>query len=256
MALYKCALVTGASAGFGAAISRKLADSGYTVIACARRENKLLELASHNKNIIPLVLDVTDSGKMSEKLGSLNEIKKVDVLINNAGLALGQDIATECKLNEWDTMVDTNVRGLLHITHYFLPQFVSHNHGYIINIGSTAGSWPYRGGNVYGGSKAFVDQFSKNLRVDLAGTAVKVTLIKPGLCGGTEFSEVRFHNDFRKVEAVYDKTESISAEDIADTISYLLNTPAHLNINEMEMMPVCQTYGGLSVTRSLDLKEH
>ena len=141
------------------------------------------------------------------------------------------------------------------MTNAILPNMIKRNCGYIINLGSTAGNWPYSGGNVYGATKAFVEQFSRNLRCDTAGSAVKVTVIKPGLCQDTEFSYVRLNNDKEKVLSIYDKTESILPEDIANTVLWLLNTPAHLNINTMEMMPVCQTFGGLSVTRNLDLEK-
>ncbi|MDY6420415.1 MAG: SDR family NAD(P)-dependent oxidoreductase, partial [Succinivibrio dextrinosolvens] len=184
-----------------------------------------------------------------------SEFQKIDVLVNNAGLALSQDKAFEGRVDEWKTMVNTNINGLLYMTHALLPQMVKRNHGYIINIGSTAGCWPYTGGNVYGGTKAFVEQFSRNLRTDLKETAVKVTVLKPGLCGNTEFSNVRFHGDSAKAESVYTDTRSIGPEDIANTVLWLLSTPAHMNVNDMEIMPVCQTYGGLAVTRKLNLDE-
>ncbi len=253
---YKTVLVTGASAGFGYAIAKLLAANDYKVVACARRLDKLKALAEGSQNIYPLELDVSDLKSVESLVNKLPEpFKKIDVLINNAGLALSQDKAFECKVDEWKTMVDTNINGLLYVTHTLLPSMVKHNHGYIINLGSTAGSWPYTGGNVYGGTKAFVEQFSRNLRTDLKGTAVKVTVLKPGLCGNTEFSNVRFHGNQSKVDAVYDKTESIMPEDIANTVQWLLSTPPHMNVNEMEIMPVCQTYGGLAVSRDVSLSE-
>ena len=257
MALYKTVLVTGASAGFGFAICEKLASQGYKVIATARRQDKLDALANkYEGQIFPLKLDVTDTEAVDSILDKLpDEFKNIDVLVNNAGLALGQDKAFTCSLKDWHTMVNTNIKGLLNITHKLLPLMVKKNKGYIINLGSTAGAWPYTGGNVYGGTKAFVEQFSRNLRTDLQGTAVKVTVIKPGLCSDTEFSNVRYYGDDKKAAAVYTGTEAIKPEDIADVVLYLLNLPRHVNINELEMMPVCQTYGGLSVTRSLDLNK-
>lgn len=256
MSLYKTVLVTGASAGFGYAITELLAKKGYKVIACARRMEKLRILAGSSPNIYPLELDVTDEVSVSSLLSKLpSEYQKIDVLVNNAGLALSQDKAYECKVDEWKTMVNTNINGLLYMTHVVLPEMVKRNHGYIINLGSTAGCWPYTGGNVYGGTKAFVEQFSRNLRTDLKDTAVKVTVIKPGLCGNTEFSNVRFHGDNDKANSVYTDTRSIGPDDIANTILWLLETPAHMNVNDMEIMPVCQTYGGLAVTRKLDLNE-
>lgn len=256
MSLYKTVLVTGASAGFGYAIAELLATNGYKVVACARRAEKLKALAAKSSNIYPFELDVTDEKSVESILSKLpSEFQKIDVLVNNAGLALSQDKAFECKVDEWKTMVNTNINGLLYMTHALLPQMVKRNHGYIINIGSTAGCWPYTGGNVYGGTKAFVEQFSRNLRTDLKETAVKVTVLKPGLCGNTEFSNVRFHGDNAKAESVYTDTKSIGPEDIANTVLWLLSTPAHMNVNDMEIMPVCQTYGGLAVTRKLNLSE-
>lgn len=255
MSLYKTVLVTGASAGFGLAVCERLAEEDYRVIAAARRRDRLEALAAkHKGKIFSLELDVTDTKAVNAVKDSLpEEFKNVDVLINNAGLALGQDRAFECDLEDWNTMVDTNIRGLLNVTHSLLPSMVKNNKGYIINLGSTAGAWPYTGGNVYGGTKAFVEQFSRNLRCDLAGTALKVTVIKPGLCSDTEFSNVRFKGDNEKAKAVYKDVEAIKPEDIADTVSYLLSTPARMNINELEIMPVCQTFGGLAVTRNLKL---
>ncbi len=255
MSNYKTALVTGASAGFGYAIAKKLAASGIKVVACARREDKLKELSAQNSNIYPCRLDVSDRKSVESLSERLPEgLRDIDVLINNAGLALSQDRAQECSLDEWQTMVDTNISGVLYMTRKFLPAMVRRNLGYIINIGSTAGSWPYAGGNVYGGTKAFVEQFSRNLRTDLKGTAVKVTIVKPGLCGDTEFSSVRFHGDQNKVDSIYSDTDSVTPEDIADTILWLVNTPAHMNVNDMEIMPVCQTYAGLSVEKKLSLE--
>ncbi len=257
MVLYKTALVTGASAGFGYSICELLASKGLHVIAVARRKDKLAELAKKNPLIMPLVYDVTSNENIITKIEKLAPpFNQVDVLINNAGLALGQDKSQHALIEDWDTMVETNIKGLLHVTHALLPNMVKRNKGYVINIGSTAGTWPYEGGNVYGATKAFVEQFSRNLRTDLKGTAVKISVIKPGLCQDTEFSYTRFKGDAKKVFDVYKDTEAISPHDIADMVLYLISTPPHLNINSVEMMPVCQTYGGLSVTRNLDLKEH
>lgn len=256
MRSYKTVLITGASAGFGKAISKLLAQQGYKVIAAARRIDKLQTLAAEcGANVYPLELDVCSESSVASLFDRLPEnLRCIDVLVNNAGLALGQDKAQDCDFSDWQTMVDTNITGLLRLTHKILPQMVKRNLGYIINLGSTAGSWPYTGGNVYGGTKAFVAQFSRNLRTDLADTAVKVTVIRPGLCSNTEFSNVRFKGDESKAEAVYKDTEAILPEDIADTVLWLLNGPAHLNINDIEMMPVCQSFGGLSVKRNLNLK--
>lgn len=253
---YQTVLVTGASAGFGAAICKLLATHGYKVIAAARRLDKLKALACENSNIYPLKLDVSSEISVSEIFKRLpEELHAIDVLVNNAGLALGQDKVQNCDFKDWQTMVNTNITGLLNITHKLVPSMLKRNCGYIINLGSTAGSWPYTGGNVYGGTKAFVEQFTRNLRTDFAGSALKATVIKPGLCSHTEFSNVRFKGDDAKVEAVYKDTAAILPEDIANTVLWLLEGPAHLNINEIEMMPVCQCYGGLSVSRKLDLEK-
>ncbi|MGN0902275.1 MAG: SDR family NAD(P)-dependent oxidoreductase [Succinivibrio sp.] len=255
MSGYKTVLVTGASAGFGLATVKLLAAKGYLVIAAARRIEKLKTLADElGDSVYPLELDVTDKKAVTSIEDRLPEkFKNIDVLVNNAGLAKGQDKAFEADFDDFKTMIDTNISGLVNVTRTLLPKMVKNNRGYVINLGSTAGSWPYTGGNVYGGTKAFVEQFSRNLRCDLAGTAVKVTVIKPGLCSDTEFSNVRFNGDLAKVEAVYKDTKSILPEDIANTILWLVEGPSHLNINEIEMMPVCQCYGGLAVTRKLNL---
>ena len=258
MSVYTTVAVTGASAGFGYEICKVLAANNFQVIAIARREQKLQELAKlYPNNIYPLPLDVTDKAQVDSFKDKLPEhLKKIDVLVNNAGLALGVDRAQNCSLEEWNTMIDTNVKGLVAMTHALLPAMIERNCGYIINLGSTAGSWPYVGGNVYGATKAFVEQFSRNLRCDTQGSALKVTVIKPGLCSDTEFSYVRLHQDEQKVKAIYENTQSILPSDIANTVLYLVNMPAHVNVNEIEMMPVCQTYGGLSVTKNLKLDKN
>ena len=253
---YKTVLVTGASAGFGLATARLLANNGYKVIALARREDKLKELSSLSDNIYPVAMDVTDAKAVETLVSSLPDgFKDIDVIVNNAGLALGVEKAQECSLENWKTMVDTNVLGVLNVTHTILPSLVKKNKGFIINLGSTAGSWPYVGGNVYGATKAFVEQFSRNLRTDVQGSAIKVTVIKPGLCSDTEFSYVRLNGNEKKVNDLYSGTKSILPEDIANTILWLLNNPAHVNVNEIEMMPVCQAYGGLKVVKDLDFTE-
>ncbi|MBQ2381154.1 MAG: SDR family NAD(P)-dependent oxidoreductase [Succinivibrio sp.] len=167
---YKTVLVTGASAGFGLATAKLLAKNGYKVIALARREDKLKELSSEFTNIYPVAIDVTDAKAVEKLIPTLpDDFKDIDVIVNNAGLALGVEKAQECSLEKWKTMVDTNVLGILNVTHSILPTLVKKNKGFIINLGSTAGSWPYVGGNVYGATKAFVEQFSRNLRTDVQG---------------------------------------------------------------------------------------
>lgn len=246
-------LVTGASAGFGASISRTLVKAGYQVIGAARRQDKLQHLSQElGAAFLPLEMDVTDTNSVDQALASIPEQwAQIDLLVNNAGLALGMEVAQEANFADWERMIHTNVLGLTYVTRKILPQMVQNNKGYIINLGSTAGSWPYKGGNVYGATKAFVRQFSLNLRTDLVGTRIRVTNVAPGLCGDTEFSNVRFPGDEDRVQAVYENISYLKPEDIANTILWLYQTPAHVNVNHIEIMPVSQTFAGLSVTRDL-----
>ncbi|TWT12360.1 SDR family oxidoreductase [Streptococcus sp. sy004] len=244
----KTILVTGASAGFGRAICQELVQSGYRVIGAARRQEKLEDLKKElGESFYPLSLDLTNKAEVGKALAQLPENwSMIDVLINNAGLALGLDKAQEADFNDWETMIMTNVLGLSFITNQLLPKLVL-KRGQIINIGSIAGTYPYPGGNVYGATKAFVKQFSLNLRADLAGTGVRVTNLEPGLCGGTEFSFVRFKGDKERTEKLYEGTNSIQPEDIAKTIIWLIQQPQHININRLEMMPTSQSFGALPV---------
>lgn len=246
-------LVTGASAGFGASISRTLVKAGYQVIGAARRRDKLQHLSQElGAAFLPLEMDVTDTNSVDQALASIPEQwAQIDLLVNNAGLALGMEVAQEANFADWERMIHTNVLGLTYVTRKILPQMVQNNKGYIINLGSTAGSWPYKGGNVYGATKAFVRQFSLNLRTDLVGTRIRVTNVAPGLCGDTEFSNVRFRGDEDRAQAVYENISYLKPEDIANTILWLYQTPAHVNVNHIEIMPVSQTFAGLSVTRDL-----
>ena len=171
------------------------------------------------------------------------------MVVNNAGLALGLEPAQAANLDDWDVVVDTNVKGLLYCTRVALGGMVKRNRGHIVNLGSVAGEFPYPGGNVYGATKAFVYQFSLNLRADLLGTGIWVTDIEPGLCGGTEFSTVRFKGDQAKADAVYAGTHPLNSEDIADTVAWVVSRPAHVNINVISMMPVGQAFGPLAVKR-------
>jgi len=244
-------LITGASAGFGAAIARAFVKGGHRVVATARRLDRLNALADElGDALLPLELDVRDR----DAVAALPEVlpapfAEVDILVNNAGLALGLEPAHAASLDDWQTMIDTNCSGLVQVTRALLPGMVARNRGHIFNLGSTAGSWPYPGANVYGATKAFVRQFSLNLRADLAGTALRVTDIEPGLCGGTEFSNVRFHGDDAKASDVYKNVQPLTAEDIADTVFWIASRPAHVNINTIELMPVAQAFAGLSVHR-------
>ncbi|AKG08140.1 malonic semialdehyde reductase [Moraxella bovoculi] len=243
-------LITGVTAGFGRQIAIDCIKNGFTVIGTGRREHKLDELQSElGDNFIPLCFDVSDISATKAALESLPaEIRQnIDVLINNAGLALGLDSADKASMSDWQTMINTNTLGLVNITHEILPNMVAKNDGLIINISSIAGNYPYFGGNVYGATKAFVTQFSLNLRADLIGKNVRVTNIEPGLCGDTEFSNVRFHGDDERASKVYENVEFIRPQDISNMVSWLIDQPKHININRLEVMPTAQTFAGLTV---------
>jgi 3-hydroxy acid dehydrogenase/malonic semialdehyde reductase len=245
--------VTGASAGFGMAITRRLVAEGHRVIATARRADKLAALAEElGDAVLAVALDVTDTAAVAALPGSLPEgWREVDVLVNNAGLAQGLAPAFEADLADWDRMVATNVTGLMHMTRALLPGMVARDRGTIINLSSTAALYAYPGGHVYGASKAFVTQFSLNLRADLVGTGVRVTDLEPGLVGGTEFSTTRFHGDTARAASVYAGTTPLTAEDVAEAVAWVLHLPAHVNINRLEMMPTCQGFGPLAIKRAL-----
>ena len=244
-------LITGASAGFGEALSRLLVAKGHRVIGCARRLDRLNALAQDlGELFLPVVMDVSHPETIPTIIADLpGAFKQIDVLVNNAGLALGTEPAHESDLNDWTRMVDTNIKGLMSVTHAILPAMVARNSGYIINVGSIAGSWPYFGGNVYGATKAFVKQFSLNLRADLLGTQVRVTNLEPGNVAGTEFSNVRYHGDDDKAAQVYEGFKTMTGEDIADILLWLIESPAHINVNRLEVMPVAQTYNGLTIAK-------
>jgi len=244
--------VTGATAGFGAAITRRFVSEGHRVIAAGRRADRLDELAKElGSAVLPLTLDVTDRAATEALVARLPaDFAAVDVLVNNAGLALGLEPAQRADLDDWETMIDTNVKGLARMTRSLLPGMVERGRGHIVNLGSVAGQFPYPGGNVYGATKAFVDQFSLNLRADLLGTPVRVTNVEPGLCGGTEFSSIRFKGDDEKASKVYDGTQPLTSEDIAETVFWVTTLPPHVNINSVQMMPVCQAFGPLAIKRS------
>jgi 3-hydroxy acid dehydrogenase/malonic semialdehyde reductase len=243
----KTALVTGATAGFGEAIARRLVRDGFSVVITGRRAEKLQALAAELGSAArPHTLDVTDAASVAALPSAVGDI---DVLVNNAGLALGLGPAAEADLADWDRMVATNVIGLMHVTRALLPGMVARNAGHVVNLGSIAGSYPYPGGHVYGASKAFVKQFTLNLKADLIGTNVRATDIEPGLCGGTEFSQIRFGGDEAKAAAVYQGTTPLTAEDIAEAVSWVVHLPAHVNINRIEMMPTCQAPQAPAVKR-------
>ncbi|NIP49220.1 MAG: SDR family oxidoreductase [Gammaproteobacteria bacterium] len=248
----KTLLITGASAGFGEAFARLFACNGNRLILTARRLDRLEklqgELASKCKVHI-IQLDVRDRAAVDAAIDALpEEFRAIDVLVNNAGLALGLEPAHQVDINDWEVMVDTNIKGLMYCTRKILPGMVERNRGHVVNISSTAGSWPYPGGNAYGGTKAFVTQFSRNLRADLLGTKVRVTCIQPGMAE-TEFSDVRFKGDTEQAGKVYDGANPMTAEDIAEAVAWVVDRPAHLNINSIEMMSVNQSWGPLAVHR-------
>lgn len=244
-------LITGASAGFGKALAERLVANGHRVVGCARRINKLNALADTlGDAFLPVVMDVSDTDSIPQIIADLpDDFKQIDVLVNNAGLALGTEPAHRASLDDWMRMTDTNVKGLMALTHAVLPAMVERDSGYVINVGSIAGSWPYFGGNVYGATKAFVKQFSLNLRADLICTQVRVTNIEPGVVAGTEFSNVRYHGDDDKAAKVYDGFKTMTGEDIGDILLWLIESPAHINVNRLEVMPVAQTYNGLTVAK-------
>lgn len=247
-------LVTGVTAGFGKAIAELLISKGHTVIGTGRRQEKLDELQTQlGDNFIPLNFDVSDLPTTKTALQTLPNdlLTNIDVLVNNAGLALGLEPADKTDFADWQQMVNTNILGLIHLTHEILPSMVANNDGYIINLSSTAGSYPYFGGNVYGATKAFVTQFSLNLRADLVGKNIRVSNIEPGLCGGTEFSNIRFHGDDAKAAQVYDSVQYVTPQDIANMVAWLIEQPKHVNINRIEVMPTAQTFAGLKVVKDL-----
>jgi 3-hydroxy acid dehydrogenase/malonic semialdehyde reductase len=248
----KVVFVTGASAGFGAAVARYFVSRGARVIAAARREDRLhaLEAELGSERLHALALDVTShDAVLAAVVGLPAPFAEVDCLVNSAGLALGLEPAQRANLRDWQQMIDTNCAGLVAVTRALLPGMVSRRRGHVVNLGSIAGTYPYPGGNVYGATKAFVHQFSLNLRSDLHGTGVRVTCIEPGMCGGTEFSEVRFQGDRAKAEAVYAGVTPLGAEDIAEAIGWATSQPSHVNVNVIELMPVAQSFAAFQIDR-------
>jgi 3-hydroxy acid dehydrogenase / malonic semialdehyde reductase len=239
-------LVTGASSGIGAAIVRRFAQDGFRVILAARRQDRLDALAAElegEHTVLPL--DVRDRSAVERALEGL----EVDILINNAGLALGLEPAQSADLADWEEMIDVNIKGVLYATRAVLPGMVARERGHIINLGSVAGSYPYPGGNVYGATKAFIKQLSLNLRADLHGTHVRVTDIEPGMVE-TEFTLVRFKGDAERARKVYEGFEALRAEDIADLVHYAASLPPHININRLEVMPTMQSFSPFAVKRT------
>lgn len=246
----RTAFITGATSGFGAATARLFVADGWNVVATGRRAERLQalvdELGAHC--VHPAAFDVRDAAAMREALAQLPDgFRDIDLLVNNAGLAQGTQPAQRASLDDWNTMIDTNVRALATLTHALLPTLVARR-GAIVNVSSTAATYPYAGGNVYGGTKAFVSQFSLGLRADLHGTGVRVTALEPGMAE-TEFTLVRTHGDQTASDALYRGAQPMTAEDIARTIHWIATLPPHLNINRLEMMPVSQSFAGFQVAR-------
>jgi 3-hydroxy acid dehydrogenase/malonic semialdehyde reductase len=242
--------ITGASSGFGAAVARRFAAGGARVIAAARRTDRVRDLAAElGPLVLPLALDVRDRDAVAAAVAGLPaEFSAVDLLVNNAGLALGLGPAQDADLDDWDQMIETNCKGLAYVTRAVLPGMVARGRGHVINLGSVAGSYPYPGGNVYGGTKAFVHQFSLDLRSDLHGTGVRVTCVEPGMAD-TEFSLVRFDGDQSKADSTYAGMQPLTADDIAESIHWAATLPAHVNVNTIELMPVAQSFGPFQVAR-------
>ncbi|MDT9598134.1 SDR family NAD(P)-dependent oxidoreductase [Sphingosinicella rhizophila] len=246
----KTILVTGATSGFGRALVRRFVAGGWQAVATGRRADRLASLVEElgTDNVHPCVFDMRDDHAMAEAIDALPApFRDVDLLVNNAGLGLGTAPAQESVLSDWRQMIDTNVTALVSITHRLLPTLIERA-GAIVNLSSTAATYPYRGGNVYGGSKAFVTQFSLGLRSDLAGTGVRVTSIEPGMAE-TEFTLIRTGGDQAASDALYAGAEPMTADDIAGTIWWVATLPPHLNINRIEMMPVRQSFAGFTVSR-------
>ena len=247
----RTALITGATSGFGAAAVRRFAGAGWRVIATGRRADRLQALVDElgADKVHAAAFDIRDEAAMDAALAALPDgFRDIDLLVNNAGLAQGTLPAQTALLSDWRTMIDTNITALVTLTHRLLPQLVERK-GAIINISSVAGVYPYPGGNAYGGSKAFVSQFSLGLRSDLHGTGVRVTTIEPGMAE-TEFTLVRTHGDQAASDKLYTGANPMTAEDIAESIFYVATLPPHLNINRLEIMPVTQSFAGFQVARA------
>jgi 3-hydroxy acid dehydrogenase/malonic semialdehyde reductase len=242
--------VTGASRGFGAATARRFAAAGARVVAAARRADRLKDLAAElGPRVLPVTLDVRDRAAVAEVVGGLPaDFAEIDALVNNAGLALGLHPAQDADLDDWEQMIDTNCKGLAYCTRAVLPGMVARRRGHVINLGSVAGTYPYPGGNAYGGSKAFVHQFSLNLRSDLHGTGVRVTCVEPGMAD-TEFSLTRFSGDRAKADAVYTGMQPLTAADVAEAVYWAATLPPHVNVNTIELMPVAQSFAPFQVAR-------
>lgn len=245
--------ITGATSGFGRASARRFAAAGWSLILTGRRQERLQALQDELSGQVPVhlaTLDVRDEQAVQQVVNELPApFKRVKALLNNAGLALAPQPAYQVDLVDWHTMIDTNIKGLVNVTHALLPTLIATGEGAsIINLGSVAGQWPYPGSHVYGASKAFVQQFSYNLRCDLIDKQVRVTDIAPGMAE-TEFTLVRTKGDQTASDRLYRGTTPLSAEDIAEQIFYVASLPAHININRLEVMPSRQAWSNFAVDR-------
>ena len=246
----KTVLITGATSGFGAAAARRFAHAGWRVVATGRRAERLQPLLEEfgAERVHAAAFDIRDEAALEAALAALPEgFRDIDVLVNNAGLALGTAPAQKASLQDWRTMIDTNVTALVTLTHKLLPKLIERR-GVIINMSSVAASYPYPGGNTYGGTKAFVKQFSLGLRSDLHGTGVRVTSIEPGMAE-TEFTLVRTHGDQAASDRMYGGANPMTADDIAEQLFYIATLPPHLNLNRLEIMPVTQSFPAFQVVR-------
>lgn len=246
----KTIFITGATSGFGLACAKLFVANGAKVIVTGRRENRLKQIQNElGSSAHAVALDVRDNAAIEKAVAALpKEFSEIDVLVNNAGLALGLSSFDKAELADAEQMIETNILGLTYCTRAILPGMVRRNRGHIVNVSSTAGNYPYPGGNVYGATKAFVTQFSLNLRADLLGTKVRVTNLEPGMAE-TEFSLVRFHGDEAKAANVYEGVQPLTAQDIAESILWCITRPAHVNVNRIELMPVQQAFGPFAISR-------
>ncbi len=244
-------LITGATSGFGKACAELFIREGAKIIICGRRKERLSALQKKlGKQCYYFVLDVRNKKSVFNAIKSLpKDFKNITTLINNAGLALGLEPAYKCSLDDWETMIDTNIKGVTFCTMAVLPGMVKRNRGFIVNIGSIAGTYPYPGGNVYGSTKAFLRQFTLNLKADLLGTKVRVTNIEPGMAE-TEFSVVRYKGNKKRADSVYTGTKPLTERDIAETVLWCITRPAHVNINTIELMSVDQAFSPFAVNRN------
>ncbi|MGF1702007.1 SDR family NAD(P)-dependent oxidoreductase [Photobacterium makurazakiensis] len=245
--------ITGATSGFGLATARLFAHKGYPLILTGRRSERLAAVADELMqftDVFTSTLDVRDEKQVVDVVATLPDaFKNIEILVNNAGLALGTDPAHQASLSDWQTMIDTNVTGLVNVTHALLPILNIQPKASIINLASIAANWAYPGSHVYGASKAFVAQFSRNLRCDFAGTGIRVTSLEPGL-SESEFSLVRFNGDQAKYNAVYENSSPLQPEDIAEMILWIAEQPAHININSLEVMPTSQAWNNFNIVRN------